>query len=820
MNLLKRKKLAVGLSAGLVGVTSIVAPISICVSCGPNIKYIDSIDEQFDISSATYKSMKKQLKVNYENSLKEKWLPEEEIKEEMQFLQKDLDSLDQVAQQSEKAKSQMAHSASASSSNPYILEDNQLMDYTSLTNALIEIAEQRYGVHLTRESSATWSDLRTSYQGLRDSTENYMSSLGMRWEEIQQELVECDLKRDAMMKELMAQYGSDALSGLINGLPKLISCFESVNLDVAALAATNALKEFFSKFSLVFNPEGEKNRYDQIESELIVGKPIDEDVMRRMFICVEQRSGSEIPYKPDEMLPGYKLVPVLHEKMPDPIHNTYKISIDWSITNKTYVGTDDEDEATGHVYGQNQDIVDGKYDETTKIADVMRGCEREYLEYTLYPTAAYEAKQIAAAYFNPKSKDGYIRLKWHDFINDNKYEQFFSGITTPTGTTGKLTLKNLADSGLQISENGQYYTDVSEILNTVGEDKFVADEDALTLSEKFVRYCDITSDVTIVDGDKHLVTNKFSIEYRNSYNKHDDAHWNRDLPLFHNDNYPISPEFFVIANDTFNHAKQWVDVYRNRKIDEMYDHADNLIVSLTCTSVKTALYTAYYVFRLVVPLTVAIDGVPRPCWAAAIALATCHAVLLATYITLVTKYMIKPLKECASNNEKFLKSASFRDITKRIDDDQKYFCLYDENGKYNKKLYDDKMYDFCQLNFQTEARPLYQFYATFHNQEVTSAFVQGIIDNHIDSVTIQSITDKFTLPTGLIDVFGASYTVSTLILNLALGPTTNPFKPWKWGTETWLWAVCFLLEQALSGAISGVLYIVTHTIKKFCTGIW
>ncbi|MCQ2956588.1 MAG: hypothetical protein MJ233_01700 [Mycoplasmoidaceae bacterium] len=45
----------------------------------------------------------------------------------------------------------------------------------------------------------------------------------------------------------------------------------------------------------------------------------------------------------------------------------------------------------------------------------------------------------------------------------------------------------------------------------------------------------------------------------------------------------------------------------------MYDHADNLIVSLTCTAVKTALYTAYYVFRLVVPLTVAIDGVPRPC---------------------------------------------------------------------------------------------------------------------------------------------------------------------------------------------------------------
>ncbi|MCQ2956584.1 MAG: hypothetical protein MJ233_01680 [Mycoplasmoidaceae bacterium] len=71
MNLLKRKKLSLGLSAGLVGVTSIVAPISICTSCGPNITFIDAIDEQFDVSSATYNSMKKQLKVNYENSLRQ-----------------------------------------------------------------------------------------------------------------------------------------------------------------------------------------------------------------------------------------------------------------------------------------------------------------------------------------------------------------------------------------------------------------------------------------------------------------------------------------------------------------------------------------------------------------------------------------------------------------------------------------------------------------------------------------------------------------------------------------------------------------------------
>ncbi|MCQ2956585.1 MAG: hypothetical protein MJ233_01685 [Mycoplasmoidaceae bacterium] len=73
----------------------------------------------------------------------------------MEFLQRDLNSLDQVAKQSEKVKEQMTRSSFSSSSNPYILEDSQLIDYTSLTNALVEIADQKYNVNLTRESSAT-----------------------------------------------------------------------------------------------------------------------------------------------------------------------------------------------------------------------------------------------------------------------------------------------------------------------------------------------------------------------------------------------------------------------------------------------------------------------------------------------------------------------------------------------------------------------------------------------------------------------------------------------------------------------------------------
>lgn len=821
-NLKKWKKILVGSATTVLGSTAIIAPVLLCTSCGPNIEYIDSIDEKFNVSSATYSDLKNKLKAIYFDDLKEKMLPDEVIESEMEFLQKDIDSFDNVLKESKEATKQLRNQLASNHVNgsEYIIEETQQVDYTTLTNGLVELANEKYNVKLNRDSTATWEDLRLSYGGMRDSTYTYMESLGMPESTINELLAECDKERDRMMVDLMDQYGTDALSGYINGLPRLMGCFAAVNQDIAAIAATNILKDFFNKYTLVFDETGRNNRYDQIENQLIEGQPIDPDLMTSMFMCVERRTGAEIPYEPKKLLEGYTLTPILHKKIPDPIHNTYKISIDWSIINNTYIHSPEKTRelVTGHIYRANQDVVDGKIAKDAKIAEVMRDSEREYLEYSLYPTASYEASQLYKAYFNTQSPDGYIRFKWHDNLSENKYEQFFTGIADEFGTEGTLSLQNLADSGLQISSNGQIYTDVNELLDKVGEDKQVADEDALTLAEKFVRYCDVKSHVTIVDPGQHYVTNKFSIEYRNSYSKHDDAHWYTGLPIFKNNEYPVSPDFFVVANKTYNYARQWVNVYRNKKINDMYDQVDNMIVSLTCSAAKTAIYTVYYTFRLVVPLTVAIDGVPRPNWACALALAISQAVLLTTYITLVAKFMINPMKECVKNNDNFLKSASFQNILQKIDEDQKWFCITDEDGNCDKALYKQKMRDFCMADFQTVCRPLYQFYGNFHQQELCKNFVQGILDNKIDSVTIQSITDKFALPTGLIDVFGASYTVASMAINLVLGPVTNPFKPWKWGMETWLWALIFLLEKTLSLTISGVLYIITHTIKKFVTG--
>ncbi len=827
---LKSKKVCLGIGLGLLSTTSIVTPISLCTSCSENVKYIDSIDEKFDVSSVTYNAAKRDFKILYRDKLEHEFLPEEDIQVEMEYLQKDLDNFDSTFKASEKRRRADATQLRMYSASEYELEESKYLDYTTLTNALVEFANEKYDVQLVRKSTATWGDLRESYTALRNSTQTYMEGLDIDEPTIQALLAQCDEQRDAMMTDLQAKYGNDALAGLINGLPRLMSCFDAVNKDIAAIAATNMLKEFFNKYTLVFDEKGDHNHYDEIQDQLIEGEVISDTLMKKMFKCVEQKSGNEIDYDPETMIPGYKLTPTLHAKIPDPIHNTYKISIDWALIRKTYLdplfSDKDREDATGHVYGQSQDLLDGKFNDKTPIADVMRSCEREYLEYSLYPTAIYESKQIGEAYFNKKSKDGYIRFKWNDIMADNKYEQFFAGIADPKGSEGTLTLKNLADSGLQISNDGKYYTDVNDLLDKVGEGVELDDEDSLTLAEKFIRNCDVKSAVEIVNGDDHIVTNDFSIEYRNSHyknspNKEDEKnHWYRGLETFHNDGYPISPEFFVIANEAYNHAKQWVDVYRNKKIDEMYDASDSLLVSLICSATQDALYTAYYCFRLVVPFTMLIDGTPRPNWACAIALGASEAILLATYITLVTKTMIIPFRECADNNAKFLKSASFEKMAERIDKDEDWFCPMDENGKYDKTLYKTKMNKFCMANFQTESRPLYQYYSNFHQQEACKDFVKGIVDNHIDSVTIQSITDKVTLPIGSVNVWSASYTALSFVINLALGPTTNPFKPWHWGIETWLWAVVFLLDQAIKQTIKLILYIVSHTIKKFVTGIW
>lgn len=824
-NLSRSRKKQLGISLGLLCTTSIAAPIAFCTSCGENITYIDKIDEQFDVSSVTYNAAKRDFKVLYRDKLEQQWLSEEEIEEEMKYLDKELDAFDETLRNSEKQKQEDAKQLRLQNGYSSSIDESQYYDYTTMTTALVEFASEKYDIHLNRKSTAAWSDITEAYLGLRSSSELYMQHLGtMSQKEIEDTLAFCDGEASAMMNDLQIKYGDDALTGLMVALPKLFSCFDVVNLDIAAISATDRLKEFFSKYTLVFNEDGTNNHYDEIVPKLKEGDVIGKADMQNMFKCVEQKTGDTIDYDPDVMIPGYTLTPILHEKLPDPIHNTYKISIDWALMNNFYLLSDDETKelATGHIYGKSQDVLDGKFDDNTPIAEVMRSCEIQYLEYDLYPTAKYERKQLENAYFNPKSENGYIRFKWNDNISDNKYEEFFAGIagTTEKDTEGTLTLKNLANSGLQISDDDQYYTDVNELLDTVGPDQQLEDEETLTLAQEFIRNCDVKSHVTIKDADKHLVTNKFSIEYLNSHNKGDDNHWYTGLPLFYNNGYPISPEFFIVANETYNDAKEWIDFYRNKDIDAIYDEADKLIISLTCGAAYDALMTAYYCFRLVVPLTMLIDGVPRPNWACAVALGVAQAVLLATYITLVTKMMIIPLKQCAKRNETFLKSASTQKMIEKIDSDEHWFCLRDKNGKYNKTLYDIKLKEFCMANFQTEARPLYQYYSNFHYQQDSEDFVKGIVDNKIDSVTIQSITDPYTLPTGIVNKFSASYIAASFVISLALGPTTNPFNPLKWGVEFWLWVLTAGVDATFWAIRFSISFIIEHTIRKFVTGDW
>lgn len=840
----KWKKALIGAGSVALGATAIITPVAFITSCSKSAKYVDVIDREMGISSATYDSMKKELKKLHEKKIE--WLPVDEQESERDFLETTINGFDSLLQYNEinvvDSSNKIANALQAQAKT---LSAN--VDYTSLTGALINYAYDNYNIRLSRHSTATWQQLQNAYDGYRDASETYMRHSEMPAKQIYEVLHEADIEFGKIKAELYEKYKDDALSGLQEGISRIIECFESTNLDAASLAASNRLKEMFDTFTFTFKERNDNaNRFDIIKSSLEVGQPISDELMRTMFDCIEQKSGYPYDYN-SEIVPGFTITPILHEIKEDNFRNTFEITIDWSlISNKIKNNPDytaeQKEYATGHLYAGNPKIAAGEtYPEGTTTAQVLHDCERLYLPYQLYPTAAYEAQKIGDAYFNPVATQGCISLKWNDNAQspDNKYEHFFTGVKEGE-KTGELDATTLGRSGLLISHDSKHYEKVTDVLKRM-ESTDNVDENALTLSEQFVRFCDFKSDVTIVNPTKHFVTNKISVCYKNSdvVNKRNPARYYTEIPMFENNGYLVSREFFAQANSTFNDAKEWVDTYRNNRFKEIYSKANDFACSIYASIAKTTGYTLYYIGLLVspVPIPDVWDGgdfLDKPREGAAAGLAIGEAVLLITWIVLVEKLLIKPLRACAKRNEQFCHEDVFRTIMDKISTDTKWFCLRKKPGvdDYDDTEYETKYQTFATADFEQVCRPLYQFYTNFHHQDLTKKFVERIDYYQIDSVTVLSITDKLTAPTGLIDWISIGYMALELGLSIWLGPIVGVYIPvstiphFLWlgyltgGFWSNLWTVLETKVQAIviSVAISGVLWVVTHTFKKFMTG--
>lgn len=771
-------------SAALFASLAVVTPAVTVSSCSCSTKqvFIDDMDREYNVSSVTYKNMKDEFRTLYEIDLKKQSLSDEEKQEKMDDLNYKISTFDEQITDSKES-------------------GENYVNYVSLTGALSQVALEDYGIQLNRDSTATWQDLRDQYNGFRDSNEIYMHNLRLPESQIASVLANADRYFDNIMIDLQAAYPNDPLSGLINGGPRILDAFESTNLDIASLAASNRLKDFLSKYTFVFRDDypDNGNRFDIIKPKLVerLNLPIKDNLMNMMFYCVEGKTHNKIYFKGDETIPGYRLCPILHSINEDPYTNTYTISIDWSLTDTHYVGDPEKEElATGHLYGEIE--LDEKIAETKSIAEIVASGKHIYMDYNLYPTKSYEEQQLAKAYFNPSSEKGMVCFKWDDDPKspNNKYECFFSGIK-PKEKTGTLSLAMLGDSGLMIGD-GKYYRNVNDVMkeNSINPD---TDDSLLPLYQLFLKHCEISSTVNIVNPKTHEVTNDFAVKYNNSINPN--AAY-RGLS-FKNNGYLVSPEFYDQANQAYNLAQQFVNVYASNVFKKAQREVDDCTTSLLVGTACAGAWDAYYIFRLIMPIA----NVQKASYAQVLAYSIAEIALWMSWFAFMMAELWVPLDKLVEKNNKIMRDPDIKELIDKVKKDAVYFALPDENGDFHKEsqAYKDKYEKFASADFEDETLPLYQYYCNFDDQQEVKKLKQLLVDNDITPEVVNNIVQPWLL-------FNTFYTASWVwagaqwVVARLFGPTlVDPTK--KSWAYAWAGIQNFIVNQAITWSVWGLAYV-------------
>lgn len=786
MNSIKKRLLSC--VTGVLGVSAVGAPMSFVTSCSNNGRMADDTDHEYSISSNTYESMRRELENLYYLDLKKVPYPEDIIEQKMQEMREDLSSLDQKAKDLEKARNQR--------------EVNEVgIDFTALTQALSERSYKKYNIRLSRSSSAKWSNFLSYFNGLKDSSYIYMHNLQLQESVIQQRLKNAQDNFDDLFKALQKEYFYDPLLGITKGLPDLIRCFEECNLEVALVSAIQRLDDFLNRYTFEMRTNDPAVRYDKLTA--VFKKPgtvITDEWMEKIFKCINRETQEPVPFHGDgqyAILPGYVLSPRFANFKEDNIKNLFGMEIDWVIYPASFKNSEYRDLVTAHLYGNNQDIIEGRVKEDEEFAfnKAMQKSDITYTEYTLYPSASYESSKLMETYFNKYSSDS-ITLKWDSNAKSpsNKYEYFFDGV--PSGKKkGLVNADSLADSGLMISCDGKNFQMLREVIDEIQAEQEDEEEDRpdekLTLSEKFVKYIIFKSNVTIDDVNLHKVSHNFQFQYTTSINGDDGIAW--EYGTRHTDGFLISESFFDKANNVFADVADVIlrDYLRNR-FREVLVQCHILESDFIATTAMTAVQIAKNVIKMIF----ALFSVKVIC-AFLIVMLGANAVLLGLGWALYDKYLIDPIEDFCKKIEIIRDDPILYPMQLKLDNDaQSWFCMRDESGKFNKSEYSKKKDHFRSMDFDGYARPLFQYYSTFAYQEEPAAFYKTCIENECDPYSFYAKYDDW-LYTGKCYLINYGYSLARWGINSIV---------MAW--EEWTWTQLFI-ETSCE-------FILSTMITKFC----
>lgn len=716
-----KKPLFLGCASCLTALTT-VTPIVALTSCSNEIgEQKDETDQRTGISSITYRRMKKEFRVKYEDKLRhDEFLSDADVAEKLAEFDDWLLNFDASLQ--------------SDPDNPGLATS----DYTAATMALSEAASTKYQIILTRRSNVTWSDFSTQYKHLKEATYTYLWNHQVKQTMIDKILADGDRKFDELLNSVVQEYPYDPLLGITKSQTRLLDIYETTNAEAAFIASMNRLSDFTNRFSFeyYFNEE-DPQYYEDLVKNIKPGDEIKPKQMKQIFHCVDQQTGNPRDFD-NKMLPGYYVTPRLSSWYENPYSNIYGMDIDWEIYPTSYVEYPELQtylpQVTAHLYGRNEQIEQETYDPNDSLHDIIDSAEHITTRYFVKASSAYEVQAIQDTYFD-ENKTDHICLEWQniDPSNEkNKYECFFDGIKEETikpGVTGKLDRDSLAHSGLRISPNGYTFEDLSDVIDRMDRENHDPEnarpDEQLGLDEKFVKYCTLNSKVTIDDDNKHEVSHVFSYQYANSSYKNDSIYTERRER--HSDGFLVSKEFFVIANQKYDEAYKLFKRYKDNSFNEIKKNANDLeasFMSNSCmTGVMVGVNMAKFLILFAIPLHIAA--------AYNLALLAANAAVLGIIWPHYKKHLVYPIEDYVNRVKMVRKDPCFDAMQARLIQDKELFCVSDDNGKFPKKEYETKEGIFRGLPFGT-TRPLFQYYSTIMVQKEFADFRELTIKYNVD----------------------------------------------------------------------------------------
>lgn len=723
------KSLKIKVFSGL-SATLAATPLVSIVSCGKQNEVDNRVGSEYDKEYGINEAVYKKLKIDFINQVIASLV--DPSPEEILEIHKDLNTVFTKfdAQYNE-----------------------QNLSYTALTNSIIEFASRVYNVRLQRQTvtkTAKWSDIEVEFQGMQKSFLEYMRKEGISRELQNKMLVDSAEQFNGNpgkhIKNFIAgikEKYDDPLMGLIVAKSKLLTCFASVNEEIALVGASIRLNEFFDNHEITYDvntSDDATNKFDNIKKANLLIKDSDfsNHILDVFSIKDKQTQQTLTKFDPFKVCPGFVVKPILKSWYENPLTNTYTLKIDWTCVSEIYYQTHDQEKienTTAHFFNKSNDKYGVDNIDEFNVREYFKDIrESAGLNYDVILSSEGERTAIKETYLNSVEK--HLTFDWFESDKDiNAFDAFFYGKRLDEGTTTTreylVNFSSLAMSGLSIAAtndkaNKDNFIRVDKILSADNTEEDEKENDYDDLIRNFIDNCTMSA-ISDADATKpeNEVTSTLFVKYKNSTYDFDKTKEAKAADSVTKKCFTISQKAYDFLTTAYNEQMDFVEMYTDEQIhDEYEDVKDDVILQSVFFGINV-LFTAYLSFVCIVPIFAG----HMPIYVVLLILTWISMGEQCALLGILVDKKLKPLKKLASNAKKLLhrqEVLNFNETIKKLGSNYS-LCRYDDDHNIFQDDYDAGFAVFTQKeDFVSEILPTIEALQNINQLQEFDDFMNAI----------------------------------------------------------------------------------------------